>query len=204
MGVELSAAHRAFIRQHWSIETTGEPLEEDRLLADHYQTVVSFNCIEHVLDPVAEMIAVRRVLVPGGVFLFTTCNADSLLGRLPGGYWTMFKPPDHVSIGSAESFARAARRAGLSVGEVFYSEYPFETPLGMISALRDAWRERRPGRPAVVEEPVGTQLAPPASKWARGVRNRLQHWESRWSPATLTGRYGVSSTIGVQLQRQRE
>jgi SAM-dependent methyltransferase len=200
-GIELSAANRAFILKHFGIALADEPIEQDRLPANYFQTVVSFNCIEHVLDPVEEMIAVRRVLAPGGIFIFTTSNAASLLARLPRGYWVMFKPPDHVSIGSAESFTRAANRAGLQVGEIFYSEYPLETPLGVVSAIRDAWRERTRVDDASNDAARPPHVAPPLSPWASWLRIRLNRWQPTWSPATLTSRYGLSSTIGVQLQK---
>jgi len=199
--VELSPKNRAFIDRHWGITVSGELIEEDRQPANHFQSVVSFNCIEHVLDPVKLMTSVRRVLAPGGVFVLTTCSADSLLSRLPGGYWTMCKQPDHVSIGGAKSFTRAAARAGLGVREVFFSEYPLETPLGVLSALRDAWRERRSREGVPGGVTATAQFAQTLPTWANWLRTRLQRWEPRWSPANLTSRFGVSSTIGIQLER---
>jgi SAM-dependent methyltransferase len=205
--VEISPTVRAYLREHWGIVAHEHPLEENLLPADTFDCVVSFNCIEHVLEPVAHLKSVRRVLRPGGVFLFTTCNAECLVEKVFGGFWSMFKPPDHVSIGCAKSFSRAAELAGLQVRRISYSEYAFETPIGLATAARDFIQEKllsgsSPTQPA----PATGSSAPlkkqsPAKAMLRRFLSFTNSFDQRFSPALLTRLMGVTGAIRIELQR---
>jgi SAM-dependent methyltransferase len=53
-------------------------------------------CIEHVENTDAFLEEVHRVLVPNGLFVFTTPNADSYLYRLRGERWCV--GPEHIAL----------------------------------------------------------------------------------------------------------
>lgn len=143
MGIEPDRHLREYIRKRWNIETTAELLEKNALAPSSFDNVVTFNCIEHVADPMAHVAAAYRVLKPGGRFLVSTCNANCLVERIVGRYWSMIKEVTHLSIPSAESLRAVGWRAGLVTIELWCSEYPLETPAGIALAARDWLVDRR-------------------------------------------------------------
>lgn len=203
--VEINPTIREYLLTHWDIAAHDSPLEENLLPENVFDCVVSFNCIEHILEPVEHMKAVRRVLRPGGIFLFSTCNADCVVQKLFGGFLSMFKPPDHVSIGSAASFSRAAERAGLLVRRIDYCEYPFETPIGLAAAARDFVQEKILPRADAMPIPATSVPAVRTESWAKSLLRRslrlMNAFDERLSPAVLTKLLGISGAIRVELQR---
>ncbi len=121
-GIELSSANREFIRDTWGID--------------------GFNCLEHITDVRAHMAAVARVLVPGGRFFVSTCNANALAARIVGRWWSMYGTEDHVCIPTATSLRRLGGSVGLRPLRIWSSEYPLETPAGLVVALRSWMHER--------------------------------------------------------------
>lgn len=141
-GVELSEKHRDYMRKRWNIETFATPLESEIPGRDLYDNVVSFNCIEHVINPFDQFIAVYQVLKPGGRFIISTSNSDSLCARLVGKWWSMYKQPDHVNICCAHGLTALAKRTGFEIKSISYGEMPLETPLSVVVSWRDRKREK--------------------------------------------------------------
>jgi SAM-dependent methyltransferase len=142
-GIETSPYQRALIQRRWGIETIGEPIETAQLCACTYDNAIGINVIEHISEPEIHLRAVARVLKPGGRYFISTCNADCLVAALCGRYWSMFKPADHLSIPSPESLRRCATISGLLPMRIWCSEYPLDTPLGVLLGVRDWLSERR-------------------------------------------------------------
>jgi len=138
-GIEFSQVHREYVLRRWGIALQAAAIEQNQIPAGSFDNVVSFNCLEHVPDPGTHLKAIERVLRPGGRVLISTCNADSLVPRLVGKWWSMYAVPDHFAVPSKRSMAAVAASAGLSVVRVWTAEYPLETPVGLAVALRD-WR----------------------------------------------------------------
>jgi SAM-dependent methyltransferase len=142
-GLESSAVHRDFIRKTWGIETLADSPESLVDMAPPFAAVLAFNTIEHMYDLETTFRFLGERLRPGGTILVSTCNADCAILPLVGPYWAMLKVPDHVSIPSAEGLRKLGARTGLSTERVWTGEYPLETPIGILVAARDWWRERR-------------------------------------------------------------
>jgi len=166
--IEPSPYHREYIRAKWGIATWPDPLEDNALPAAAFDSVISFNCIEHTPDPMAHVAAAYRVVRPGGIYLVSTCNGASLLRRVTGRYWAMFKPPDHVSIPTPRSLLMVGRRCGFTHAHAWTSEYPLETPIGILIALYDyvreqrrAWQLGQAGADVVAAQPNFDQLNSP-------------------------------------------
>ncbi len=63
-----------------------------------FDVVSLVELIEHVEDPVAFLREARRLLRRGGCLYITTPNAWSLNRWVLGSGWSVFSPPDHVTI----------------------------------------------------------------------------------------------------------
>lgn len=139
LGIETSARHRRYIKDRWGIETLAA------IPAGSFDNAVSFNVLEHIADPLAHLLEVKRAMGDEGRYLLSTANADCLVAKLCGPWWAMFKPEDHLSIPSKSSLTMLGDRAGLALTKVWCSEYPLETPMGFAVALRDRLSRAKDG-----------------------------------------------------------
>lgn len=69
--------------------------EELEALAGTFAVVSAIEVLEHVLDPLDTIRRISRLLRPGGIFLYTTGNAEPFRGRLS--QWSYVVPEIHVS-----------------------------------------------------------------------------------------------------------
>jgi 2-polyprenyl-3-methyl-5-hydroxy-6-metoxy-1,4-benzoquinol methylase len=83
-----------------------------------YDAIVMSHVIEHLLDPVAILGECRRLLVPSGVLVSVTPNADSFGHREFGRNWLGLDPPRHLHVFTPPSLEAVARAAGFGVATV--------------------------------------------------------------------------------------
>ena len=91
-----------------------------------YDAVCLFDVLEHVRHPRLLLDEVRSVLAPSGCAAIGLPNVDGPSFRSRGLDWCEVKPPEHLSLPSAEGLLRATRRLGL-------------TPAGVIGHFRESW-----------------------------------------------------------------
>lgn len=80
-----------------------------------FDAVLLSEVIEHVRDPLALAVEIRRVLRPGGALALTTPNTwdvRRLYYPLLGRVWSGAADPTHIELFSPRSMARLLRRAG--------------------------------------------------------------------------------------------
>lgn len=80
-------------------------------------TAVMVHVLDHLLEPVAVMMAVARALQPGGVALIVTHDVRSALARVLGRRWPPFTL-QHPQLFSAATLTRVVKAAGLEPVEV--------------------------------------------------------------------------------------
>jgi SAM-dependent methyltransferase len=112
-GLDLSAFASGFAR-----ERTGADVRQGDLLgADfgdlRFDVINATEVVEHLRDPAAFFERVARLLSPGGVFIYSTGNADGLYAKLLGTRWPYFHPEGHLFYYSPSTLARYFARAGL-------------------------------------------------------------------------------------------
>ena len=88
-------------------------LEEGQLdaLAGTIDVVTAIEVIEHVADPLDVLRRVHSLLRPGGLFFYTTGNAQPYRGRLAE--WGYVVPDIHISFFEPQTMERALREVGL-------------------------------------------------------------------------------------------
>jgi SAM-dependent methyltransferase len=200
-GVELSRAHREYILSRWGIEVFGDPIEQDKIPAESFDNIVSFNCLEHIPNPAEHLRGISRAVRPGGCVLISTCNADALAARVVGKWWAMYRVPDHVSIPSKRGLESLGRRAGLIPLRMWSSEYPLETLGSIAVAVRDWWTSKPNHAPdGKVWNPIESQAAAPA---VRRIGQRLIR-SAIFSPVSKTiSAFGAGGSIKVVYKKPK-
>ena len=113
-GVELDPRAAAVARAR-GLEITESSIEQASLPSDAFDVITMSHVIEHVLDPVSVLAAVRRALRPGGMLYLFTPNGESWGHAMFGEAWYPLEPPRHFHIFSAGNLVACAERAGLHV-----------------------------------------------------------------------------------------
>ena len=111
-GVEISAFAAEQARARGLRVTTGR-LEELALPAASFDVITLYDSVEHLVDPVATLAAVRRLLVPGGIVHLVTPNVGGLQARLLGRLWYHYKPGEHLFYFSHRTLRAVCEAAGL-------------------------------------------------------------------------------------------
>lgn len=137
-GAELSATTSAFARDHFGLSVhTGDWRHAGHAEAS-FDVITLFDVIEHLADPLAELIAIRRLLKPGGLLLQSTPNIDGLFPRLSYllanklDYWPHPEPPHHLYQFSVRTLAAMTGKAGYATTRADQTriglDYSFGTP----------------------------------------------------------------------------
>ncbi len=126
------------------------PNVEAAAAAGPFDAVCLFDVLEHVLDPRLLLEQVRAVLAPSGCAAIGLPNVDGPSFRSLGLDWCEVKPPEHLSLPSAEGMRRAGARAGLHVVTV-------------IGHFAETW----------LWEPLRDSLEPGSSRGAIGAARRF-------------------------------
>jgi len=102
-------------------------LPEARLPAESFDVVVMREVIEHVVEPVALLREVQRVLRPGGLAALGTGNARSWAARLRGERWAYYRFGGHMHIRfySPASAAALGRASGFASVRCLTSGFAF-------------------------------------------------------------------------------
>ena len=144
VGVEPSPEHSAAGREVFGLEIVRARFHPSLFDPGRFETVLLSHVIEHIFDPASFLQGVLSVVAPGGIILLVTPNAGSTVARLSGPHWPMLKTIDHVSLLSQRTFSRMRFPQGLGF-RFRQSEFPWETPVSLAVAGRDALREKRQG-----------------------------------------------------------
>ena len=83
-----------------------------------FDVVSMVEFVEHVEDPSSFLREARRVLRPGGCLYITTPNAWSANRWLLGAAWSVFAPPDHVTIFTPGAMTRLLTSNGFGDIEI--------------------------------------------------------------------------------------
>jgi SAM-dependent methyltransferase len=94
-------------------------------------TMIEF--LEHVPEPAAFLESAARWLRPGGLLYITTPNAESLNRRALGLGWSIFSPPEHMTIWTARGLSHALAKTGFQSSRIRTEGF---NPCEIIARLR--------------------------------------------------------------------
>ena len=86
----------------------------------YFDAVVMHHVIEHIADPEATIVEVRRVLRPGGVLVLGTPDFDSGCARRFGENYRLLHDDTHISLFTNDSMHRFLRDHGFVIERVGY------------------------------------------------------------------------------------
>jgi len=118
-GIDISQHAVDYAREHLGLPARKGVLAEAGYEPESFDAITMFDVIEHVLDPVAELRLVRRLLKPGGVVMLSTPDIGSIVARITGPRWMGYKlAEEHLYYFNRKTITLALDHAGFDVLEV--------------------------------------------------------------------------------------
>jgi SAM-dependent methyltransferase len=93
-----------------------------------YDIVTAIEVLEHIENPLATLEEIRNFLTPGGLFFFTTGNAQAHRANLLA--WNYFSPEIHISLYEPSTMKFALTKTG------FQPFFPLTPPAGWSDVIR--------------------------------------------------------------------
>lgn len=113
----LEPTHQAadYVRNRLRIPVAEQVFEEADLPAASYDVITMWHVLEHVTSPTGTLSKVWRLLKPGGYFIFSIPNYESLGRMLFGRFWIGWDLPRHLFIFPRAPLKRIVEANGFRV-----------------------------------------------------------------------------------------
>lgn len=118
-GLEPSPDVCALARRAHGVTMFAGTLAEQEFPAASWDVITLHDVLEHVLDPVAELCEIRRVLAPGGLLACETPTSSSLDFVDLGVEWSTLSPVEHLNYFDERNAARVLRRCGFHLVDLY-------------------------------------------------------------------------------------
>ena len=115
MGIDVSEYAASVARNEFGMNVKAGDIEHTDFPDEHFDVIVLWDIIEHLIRPVEAMREVNRILKPGGRVFISTDDAANWLPRLLGSHWWAIGPPMHLCHFSKAGMKVAFERAGLEL-----------------------------------------------------------------------------------------
>jgi len=167
-GTELSPQALGYGQERgWTVTN----IEDDpRFPNGGFDVVTMIEFLKHAPAPEQFLRAAARWLRPGGLLYITTPNAESLNRRLLGLQWSVFSPPEHVTMWTGFGLRLALTRTGFETRRI-------RTDGLNPSEILARWSRRNQGAPAVDRNTSAFALnsAFSSSPLRRGIKAGINH-----------------------------
>jgi len=142
-GVEISPYAADIARQRYRLEVHTGALQEAKYGDNTFDVVIMNHVIEHLPDPPAVLVEIRRILKPGGALAVGAPNFASLFRRALRSRWPSLLPEQHLWHFSPATLEKLLARSGFSVETVkMVDNHPYHQhlppPLGFIAKALSA------------------------------------------------------------------
>lgn len=112
------------------------------LPTQHFDAVTMWHVIEHLGEPQRVLDRIQQLVRPGGYFLFSLPNIESIQARIFGPHWFHLDPPRHIwFLGASTLRSEVERRGFAMVSQRFFSlEY---NPYGYLQSILNMFFRNR-------------------------------------------------------------
>ncbi len=117
-GIEVSEQTSTWARAQGLNVFTGT-IHEAPFHEGFFDVVTSFHCLEHALDPKAEILKISSLCKKGGLFLLAIPNAGSLVAEYSFAAWKWKSWPNHLFYFSPENLRILLNKAGFKIVEIY-------------------------------------------------------------------------------------
>jgi SAM-dependent methyltransferase len=122
--VEPNAAAAQVAHERYGLTVQVGMLDQVQLEDGQFDLVMMKYALEHVHDPLATLVKIRKLLKQGGRAVFWVPNDRSWDARLFGKFWRGYDSPRHLYIFTPDTMRRLADTAGFKVERINYSLVP--------------------------------------------------------------------------------
>ena len=113
-GIEISP-HAAEEARKLGLDVRTGVLEGAGYSSGAFDCVTMWDVLEHVPDPTAHMLEVRRVLADGGLVVIGTPNLGHVLFKIKRERWRHLKPREHIFYFGKSSITRLLAKTGFDM-----------------------------------------------------------------------------------------
>ncbi|TLY35838.1 MAG: class I SAM-dependent methyltransferase [Nitrospirae bacterium] len=117
IGIDVSEYAASVARDEFGMNVQARDIERTGLPDDHFDAIVLWDIIEHLIHPIDALREMHRVLKPGGWIFISTDDAAHWLPRLLGSQWWALAAPLHLCHFSKRGMTVAFQRARLELKE---------------------------------------------------------------------------------------
>lgn len=131
LGVEMSK-HAVEIAEKKGLKVYEGDLMSLNLKEDSFDVVTMLDVLEHMTDPLGELIEVKRILKKGGLLVVNSPNGESFLAKILKSKWHLVLPPEHLFYFSPKNLTEYLERNGFTllysgtIGKRFTFQYIFK------------------------------------------------------------------------------
>ena len=111
-GIEVSEEGVTFARNELRLDVRREAAEEMNFPPGSFDVIVMFEVVEHLLDPLRALHAIRQVLRPGGLLVISTPNFNALSRFGLGKDWAVLSPAEHLYYFTEASLKNLLEKTG--------------------------------------------------------------------------------------------
>jgi 2-polyprenyl-3-methyl-5-hydroxy-6-metoxy-1,4-benzoquinol methylase len=117
-GIEPDAAAANYAVQRFGFEIHRGTLATSPFSPNRFDVITMWNVLEHLHTPWDDLLRVRDLLRPGGLFVFSIPNLEGVGARLFGPLWLGWDLPRHLYLFPRESLIQNLSEIGLDVFSV--------------------------------------------------------------------------------------
>jgi SAM-dependent methyltransferase len=114
-GIDISPAMTRWGRDHLNLHIDTGRFGEAAYPVESYDCITMWDYLEHSTDPAADLHKAHSLLKSGGILMFSTGDARSLLARVCGGRWHLLTPRHHNFFFSTKTIQRYLERSGFQL-----------------------------------------------------------------------------------------